>query len=323
MDIVTPLSSIDNYEELVKVGADEFYCGVVPNEWLTNFNNSMPLNRREYMLSCNISTLSSMEILKRKIDKYKVPVKITLNSHFYNKDQYGILMNYIKTLMKIGFSTFIIADISLIIYLRQSGIDCNIHLSSEVSEINSEVIAFFEQFDISRYIFTRKNSIEDIRQCTKNCKTNAEFEAFILNELCAYTGSFCNTIHCDEMENMCKVPYKIVLQNSDSEKFQKVNRALNLINKVRISDIKISHDDDYKLGNTGCGICKIKELDMAGVTHLKVVGRNKELKYLKEDIRNVKAIINSMKDYEDYSLFAKEIKEKYMSNQCPTSCYYI
>ncbi len=26
-----------------------------------------------------------------------------------------------------------------------------------------------------------------------------EFEAFVLNEMCQFTGAFCNSLHCDEM----------------------------------------------------------------------------------------------------------------------------
>ncbi len=27
-----------------------------------------------------------------------------------------------------------------------------------------------------------------------------EFEAFVLNEMCQFTGAFCNSLHCDEMD---------------------------------------------------------------------------------------------------------------------------
>lgn len=36
-----------------------------------------------------------------------------------------------------------------------------------------------------------------------------EFEAFVLNELCHFTGAFCNSLHCDEMGYLCRVPYRL------------------------------------------------------------------------------------------------------------------
>ncbi len=28
-----------------------------------------------------------------------------------------------------------------------------------------------------------------------------------MNELCQFTGAFCNSLHCDEMGYLCRVPY--------------------------------------------------------------------------------------------------------------------
>ncbi|AIY79519.1 hypothetical protein U728_88 [Clostridium botulinum 202F] len=39
---------------------------------------------------------------------------------------------------------------------------CSIYLSEECAEINCLYIEFFNKFDISRFIFHRKNSIKDI-----------------------------------------------------------------------------------------------------------------------------------------------------------------
>ena len=43
-----------------------------------------------------------------------------------------------------------------------------------------------------------------------------EFEAFVLNEMCQFTGAFCNSLHCDEMGYLCRVPYWLgTVQDSD------------------------------------------------------------------------------------------------------------
>lgn len=36
-----------------------------------------------------------------------------------------------------------------------------------------------------------------------------EYEAFILNELCHFSGAFCNSLHCDELTHLCRVPYEL------------------------------------------------------------------------------------------------------------------
>mgnify|MGYP000152237555 CR=1 FL=1 len=35
------------------------------------------------------------------------------------------------------------------------------------------------------------------------------YEAFALNELCQFSGAFCNSLHCDEMGYLCRVPYRV------------------------------------------------------------------------------------------------------------------
>ena len=37
-------------------------------------------------------------------------------------------------------------------------------------------------------------------------RAQTEFEAFVLNEQCQFTGAFCNSWHCDEMGYLCRIP---------------------------------------------------------------------------------------------------------------------
>ena len=50
----------------------------------------MPLNRREvFYYNVQISSISDMKILRKMVDKYKVPVTITFNSLYYTEHQYN------------------------------------------------------------------------------------------------------------------------------------------------------------------------------------------------------------------------------------------
>ena len=64
--------------------------------------------------------------------------------------------------MKIGFDSFILADPALILYLRQKGISCKIHLSGEAGEMNREAIKVFREMGIGRIIFHRKNTVASV-----------------------------------------------------------------------------------------------------------------------------------------------------------------
>ena len=220
-----------------------------------------------------------------------------------------------QDLIEIGFDEFIIADIALILYLKEKNIKCKIHLSGETAEINSLSIEFFNKLNISRYVFHRKNTIEDMKACIKNNTVkNLQYEAFILNEMCHYSGAFCSSLHCDELAHLCKMPYDLV----------KINRLVELYYDELEKEILYFEDENeerYTLGSTGCGICKLKKLKEAGVTHLKVVGRGKYIDDMEKDIIGLKKAISMLENI-DYEEFEKDIKDKLFKNGCSGECYY-
>lgn len=328
MKIVSGLGCIDDYIRLVKAGADEVFCGYVPYEWNKKYGSLFPLNRREVLYyNIQINSLEDMKILKKMVDKYKVPVSIAFNYLYYIEDQYEEIASIIEDLISIGFNEFIIADIALILYLKEKGMKCVIHLSGECAEINSLSIDFLNKLNISRYVFHRKNTIEDIESCIKNNKIkNLQYEAFILNEKCHYSGAFCSSLHCDEMCHLCTMPYDLAKVNEKANYFPDVDKRLELYYK-ELEDEELYLENEYKndsylLGSTGCGICELKKLKEAGVTHLKVVGRGKYIDDIEKDIIGLKQAINIIGNIEDDENYKKVIKNKLFKGKCSKECYY-
>lgn len=331
MKVVTPLSNIDSYEALVQAGADEFYCGYVPFEWLERYTNSMPLNRRELLFGYhNICDKASMKIISRAVQKYKVPVKITFNSHYYVKKQYPVLLNIIKDLIDMGFSTFIISDIAFIVYLREIGLQCDIHVSSEAEIYNSEAINVLNQLNISRYIFPRKVTANNIKNLIINSESKyIEYEAFILNAMCLYSGALCNGIHSDELPFICEIPFKSERYNKESEKFKRSNKILNKMVDMQNHMQQNKQNPQleqgnftYSLASSGCGLCRIKELMDIGVTHLKVIGRGCLLDSVIKDVEYTKKAIQLAKETTNTNDFIDRIKSEVFNNNCTYLCYY-
>lgn len=168
MKIVAGLGSIDEYETFVKAGADEFFCGYVPFSWAEKYGVIHPLNRREVLFyNVQIGSMSELQILKKMVDYYGKPVKLTFNSLYYTGEQYPVIAEIITQCMAAGFENFIIADPALMLYLRQQKINCGIHLSGETAEVNRGMLEQMLPFGIRRVIFHRKNSLEDMQSCIK------------------------------------------------------------------------------------------------------------------------------------------------------------
>ncbi len=307
MKIVAGLGSIDEYIPYVKAGADEFFCGYVPYSWTEKYGTLLPLNRREVLCSnVQLGAFSELEILAAMIKKYEKPVHLTFNSLYYIPEQYPEIANIIIRCMSIGFQSFIIADPALLLYLRQQGINCEIHLSGETAEVNSEMLKNFEKQNLKRLIFHRKNSIEEMKSIISKVDCPIEFEAFTLNEMCQFTGALCNSLHCDEMCHLCLVPYELG-RVSAAEPAEKGQKDFMLPAKFQTSENQTENCetaenvdepeyDGYFCGQTGCGLCALYQLEKVGVTHLKLVGRGNYTDYMEHDIKNLQKALEILKD---------------------------
>ena len=153
--------------------------------------------------------------------------------------------------------------------------------------LNSETIDFLTAFDIQRIIFPRKMSIVDITSCIQKFRDKVpEYEAFVLNESCLYIGAFCNTLHCDELVSFCFAPTRINKMHLDHKEFKQEYRFLSLSNLYDNQILSGGHEkgEAYSFAEHGCGVCFVKELEAAGITSLKIVGRGRSREFLLNDI---------------------------------------
>ena len=209
------------------------------------YGTVLPLNRREVLAyNVQLGSFSELEILSAMIRKYRKPVHIAMNSLYYIPEQYEEIADIVKQCMKIGFDSFILADPALILYLRQKGISCKIHLSGEAGEMNREAIKVFREMGIGRFIFHRKNTVASMRQMIEAVNAERlEFEAFALNELCQFTGAFCNSLHCDEMGYLCRTTYW-----GDAEMEERMERVIK--RTLEIEEPTISLWEEWM-----CSVC--------------------------------------------------------------------
>lgn len=311
MKIVAGLGSLDEYIRFCNAGADEFFAGYVPYEWNKKYGTVLPLNRREVFCSnVQLGSFSELEILAAMVNKYKKPVHLTLNALYYIPKQYPEIAKVIRQCMKLGYRSYILADPALIFYLREERIDCDIHLSGETAEVNSRMLSVFQQQQIRRLIFHRKNSFEDMERVVQ-AGSGEEFEAFALNELCHFTGAFCNSLHCDEMGYLCRVPYRL-----DGLKTE--NCGAN-----EGKEESEENEDGYLCGATGCGLCGLYRLREAGITHLKLVGRGNYTDFMEWDIRNLRKALEILECSDSEDHYRKKMKQILFPTGCSRNCYYI
>lgn len=324
MKIVAGLGSIDEYETFVKAGADEFFCGYVPFSWAEKYGVIHPLNRREVLFyNVQIGSMSELQILKKMVDYYGKPVELTFNSIYYTGEQYPVIAEIITQCMAAGFENFIIADPALMLYLRQQKINCGIHLSGETAEVNRGMLEQMLPFGIRRVIFHRKNSLEDMQSCIKEADFPHEYEAFILNELCHFSGAFCNSLHCDELTHLCRVPYELgnLHKKEETDAAQKDVAETDRIRGKEGKGLPLD-EDGYLTGSTGCGFCALYRMKQVGITHLKLVGRGNYTDFMEKDIRQLRKALDILEKSDNELQYQREMKASLFPDGCSQNCYY-
>lgn len=324
MKIVAGLGSIDEYETFVKAGADEFFCGYVPFSWAEKYGVIHPLNRREVLFyNVQIGSMSELQILKKMVDYYGKPVKLTFNSIYYTGEQYPVIAEIITQCMAAGFENFIIADPALMLYLRQQKINCGIHLSGETAEVNRGMLEQMLPFGIRRVIFHRKNSLEDMQSCIKEADFPHEYEAFILNELCHFSGAFCNSLHCDELTHLCRVPYELgnLHRKEETDAAQKDVAETDRIQGKEGKGLPLD-EDGYLTGSTGCGLCALYRMKQVGITHLKLVGRGNYTDFMEKDIRQLRKALDILEKSDNELQYQRKMKASPFPDGCSQNCYY-
>lgn len=323
MKIAAGIGAADDYEEYVKAGADEIYFGYVPGEYYREYKNNNPLNRREVMY-CNVQTGAESEllILKNMISVYRVPVSVTLNSLHYEISQYPFLKKYVLKLTENGFNNFIIADTDLFLYLSQIK-DIGLILSGESGEMNHFVINYLKskmsgyEENFKRIIFPRQTLTEEMKNiiCC-SYPFPKEYEAFVLNEKCHFTGAYCNSFHCDELCHICHLPYRIEKKECSDEK-----------NDIRALNTVYHSDTDDKIpdctGSSGCGLCSLWKLREAGITHLKIVSRGNDTDSTVNDIKALKRALNILEESKTEDIFKEKMKRELFLTGCSNNCYYL
>lgn len=339
MKITSGLGSIDDYPRYVRAGADELFCGYVPFSWSEKYGTVLPLNRREVLnYNVQIGSFSELEILANMVQKYQKPVHLAFNSLYYRPEQYEEIAQIIQQCRSIGFDSYILADPALLVYLRKEKIDCEVHLSGDLGTVNSAMTEVFAKEYPKRIIFQRKNTISEMRAVIRHITAQkeaarkewtypTEFEAFALNELCQFSGAFCNSLHCDEMGYLCRVPYwkkPMSLSESKLEKQEKNRPGENISISEWDSASELMNpvsEDGYLCGATGCGLCTLKQLSDAGITHLKLVGRGNYTDFMERDIRNLRRTLEILADSSTEEEYIRAMKAELFPNGCSHMCY--
>jgi len=290
--IVAAIATAHEVEPLITAGADELYCGVVPEAFVGAPTRGR-LNRR-YEPNANIRGLDEFAAIAARAAARGVPVAVTLNEHAYPPAAIPDLVELAGHLVAAGAHALIVTDIALIMAIRRAGVPIDLHLSSVATCYNSEAAAFFADLGIQRVILPRHLST---RQIARLCGAGAPvgYEVLVINDGCGFEEGLCLNLH-SPWGPMCQMewraepipdgPVSAGFAAEWEENWRAYRYLMGLLDRAGGTMTR------QGFPNGPCGVCALPALKAAGVGYLNVPGRESSPGLRVGGLRLVRAVLN-------------------------------
>ena len=354
MDILCPVNKPEEAAAVIEAGATELYCGVMPVEWRESYTNMASPNRREWD-SSNLQGFRQLRAVVEEAHARSVRVYVTLNA-LYTEPQYPEMHKQVDEMVACGVDAAIVADLGMLLSLREWHPDLEVHISTGGTTFNSETVAFYNSLGAQRIVLPRHFAIAEMTAIAQR-NPDTRFEAFILNRGCKNIDGFCTFHHgVNEVRfnRLWKIPKKLNLDKAMLHAMRRMPAALaHAISKAGIFGSVGACFLHYEVGVetaeevpaeqklqacstirsafnllTGidtCGGCAVRRLVRGGVTSLKIVGRNNLTPKKVKDVQYLKALEPMIDDPMDEDVFADRARVTFRSiygHDCGRRCYY-
>ncbi len=208
-----------------------------------------------------------------------------------------------------GADAVILADIGLLDYTAKNHPDLRRHLSVQASASNAEAIRFYhEEFGVKRVVLPRVLTVQEIKAL--NADLPVETEVFVFGGLCVMAEGRCSlssyvTGQSPNMNGVCSPASHVRYEEKDGRMNSKLGDfTINSFDadepagyptlcKGRFSvqgNVSYLFEDPTSLN----AIEMLGQLVDAGVTALKIEGRQRGRAYVAEVVRNFRAAVDAL-----------------------------
>ena len=279
-------------EELVDLGADEFYMG-----YTNNLRDSLSIVSLRLSPHSNFPSLEDAARAVRRIKTLDRRVYITVNGPFYPEEFLDTIVSDVEALSREGADGFIISDINLFLRLRESMPELYMIASSGTHVLNSKTIEFMRSLGARRCILPRQLAIPEIRAILSNFP-DMDFEIFVLNEECYFLDGHCNYSHYGELD----------YRPACNELFS-AHAALHAARTEMWS----------------CGLCALFHLRDFDRLSLKICGRSLRYGPIRNNVECLGKVLGELDEYSDAGEFearCRRLYERIHGSPCGKKCYY-
>jgi putative protease len=172
-ELLAPAGSLTMLETAMAFGATAVYAG-----------------QPRYSLRVRNNDFGNIEVLKQGVDRaHELGNKFYLVSNIFPHD--NKIKSYVQNMapvIALKPDAMIMSDPGLIMMVRETWPEMEIHLSVQANTVNSAAVKFWKSVGVSRVILSRELSLDQVAQIRQECP-DTELEVFVHGALCiAYSG---------------------------------------------------------------------------------------------------------------------------------------
>lgn len=286
IELLAPAGDMEKLKTAVRYGADAVYFG------------------GKFSLRAAAGNLSIDEIKEAMDFLHENNCKgyMTLNIYAHNYD-IDALTNYLKQIKGIPIDAFLISDPGVLLLVREVLGNVEIHVSTQANTTNYLAARFWINNGATRIVTAREMSLKELRELRANIPEDIEIESFVHGAMCmSYSGRCLLSNYMtgrDANKGACTHPCRW---------------KYNLVEEERPGEYYPVEEDErgtYILNSRDlCMIDSLPELIEAGVSSLKIEGRNKSAYYVATIISAYRHAIDSyMSNPGEYKFDSKWMDE--------------
>ena len=195
----------EKIKEYMKYGAEEFFAGFIPRNWLSKYGWEVCPNRRPLGHTYNFLQVADLREVAKAIHDNGGRLNLAINAHDNGSERLPYLRATVETMEQFNPDGYIVADPAVMFSLKAWGINKPIHLSTGVGCFSSEAVRFFcKQFNIRRVVIPRKMTLRETKLMIDNLKdVKIEFEIMIIGYRCYFNDEDCHSVHSGSRRNLC------------------------------------------------------------------------------------------------------------------------
>ncbi|MBY6066678.1 U32 family peptidase [Leisingera aquaemixtae] len=295
MEIVCPAGTPAALRAAVKAGAHTVYCG---------FNDET--NARNFP-GLNFDRAEMREGVAFAHD-HGAKVLVAINTFPRAGDQ-ALWHRAIDDAAQSGADAVILADPGLLDYAARSNPGLRLHLSVQAAAANADIINFYAgTFGVKRVVLPRVLSVPEIAAI--NAETEVETEVFVFGGLCVMAEGRCSlssyaTGLSPNMNGVCSPASHVEYRDDDGALDAKLGGfTIHRVAKDEPAPYPTLCKGCFSAGSQTGHLFEdpvslnaeqlIPQLQKAGVTALKIEGRQRSKSYVAQVVRNFRAAVDAL-----------------------------